>query len=148
LLLNAELAASQGFFRHTTVVVALEGRPYLDPAAKRLSIVDVGFDLDTRNRLIQTAAWVLEPAVIQGITDAAVIDLGAREAELLESAQKEIDSAKAELPSGVSAEVNFDGLRLADVRVTPEKLFLVVQAKGVLRAQFDDIPLGLNVVGR
>lgn len=127
--LIVEARFSTGWFgAHGTLF--LEGTPRLSADRNMLEVAGLAYDLRTQQVLLDGAAELAQPAVLDAIAKELRIDLKT----LSESALEQIRARASNLTiAGVDVKIDTIGVGLEDVQVGDGKLAIIVAATGSVR---------------
>ncbi|MCX6230825.1 MAG: DUF4403 family protein [Bacteroidetes bacterium] len=111
------------------------GKPVYDSANATVRIVDIDFELQTRNALIKTANWLLHNKLIRMIEPSLVFPIGDKLAESKRLIQQKLSNnyiTKNVLLNGQILDLYIDNIFL-----TPESIKVAVNFKGNLNLSFE-----------
>jgi|GEM_PF-480154 len=118
-------------------MVWLEGRPVIDYDEQTLAFADLGYTVETRDRLTSATSWLMQDVIVKTIERELRIDLDDYQDRLGEEVRKALESPA--LPDGLGLTLNEPHIRLSDVYTTTRAapgterapgLVLVVEASG------------------
>ncbi len=115
----------------------LTGKPYFDQATQSVGLLNLDYDLDTRNKLIKTASWLAKGKFVRTMQDALKIPLGDRIEEVKELIQHKI--THRQVAKGIVLNGQLDELSPTEVYITPQSIVAVVLAKGKLNVKIDGL---------
>jgi hypothetical protein len=134
---TADVVLHQGrLFDRVAARVHLSGRPEVDAAAGRLSVTGLRYTVGSRNALVQSGAWALQPLVVRAIERRAVFDLPGGRPALVAAANAQIALMIAQMP-GVTAQLKLDDLGASDLAVENGWLTLFGSASGTAALRID-----------
>lgn len=125
-----EVTGKSNWWEKTTATVNVLGRPHLDADRNELSVVELEFDARSKDILVNSAAWLLKPIILEKLSEALYVDLSEVEREVVKKASKELESLNDKIPSEVALQANIEAFKLTDLRLTPDVMYLVVGATG------------------
>ena len=109
-------------------IIYLRGIPHYDPKTRNLSLIDLDYDLDTRNVIFKTAGWLLQSKFSKMLEKQFVFPVGDQIEEARQNIQKTLQNnvlAKGVILNGTISEITPDRVYL-----TPENIYAVVFATG------------------
>jgi hypothetical protein len=131
LIIKADLAGSlEG-------TIYLKGKPYFDPESQTLSLLNLDYDLDTKNKLIKTASWLAKGKFIKSMQEAFRIPLGNHIEQAKELIQANL--ANKQLAKGVVLNGQIEELTPADVYITPTSIIATVLATGKVNVNIEGL---------
>lgn len=106
----------------------LLGKPRYDEAAQQLQVVDVDFDLDTQNKLIDGAEALMHGVFRQQLQAALVFDL----AEEMGRMRKQVDDGlqRVKLAEGLRLDAELDTLAVSGIHIGREAVAIFSTATG------------------
>ncbi|MES2731947.1 MAG: DUF4403 family protein [Bacteroidota bacterium] len=117
--------------------VYLKGKPYYDPATQTLSLQNLDYDLDTKNKLFKTANWLMQGKFTRMMQESFRLPVSAQ-----------IDEARKIIQTGltnnhVAKGITLNG-QLADIKpdkvyITPNSIVAVVLATGRVDVKIDGL---------
>ncbi len=108
--------------------IYLRGKPYYDPATQTVSLQNLDYDLDTKNKLLKTANWFLRGTFLRRMSEAFKIPVGNKLAEARKNLQEKLNNNQ--IVKGIYLNGQVDELVPSSVVITPHSIFAVVLAKG------------------
>ena len=117
--------------------VYLKGKPYFDAATQSVALHNLDYDIDTRNKLIQTANWLAKGKFVKTLQEKLRIPLGDRIAETKELIQSKLTDKQ--IAKGVILNANLDELSPTEVYITPQTIVALVRAKGKAEVKIDGL---------
>lgn len=115
--------------------VYLKGMPVFDSTSKELRLVQIEYDLDTRNKLQKTASWLLHGTIERKIEQYFHYPLKERIKQSEELIRQSLQNNR------IAPHIVLNGtlLHLApkDIVLTPSGIRTIVNAKGLLQMQID-----------
>jgi hypothetical protein len=117
--------------------IFLTGKPYFDPETQSVGLLNLDYDLDTKNKLIKTASWLAKGKFVRTMQEALKIPLGDKIEEVKKMIQSKI--THKQVAKGVVINGQLDELTPADVYITPESIVAVVLAKGKVDVKIDGL---------
>jgi hypothetical protein len=115
----------------------LTGKPYYDPLTQSVALLNLDYDLDTRNKLIKTANWLAKGKFVRTMQEKLRIPLGDRIEEAKATIQSHITGKQ--IAKGIVVNAVLQELSPADVYITPESIVAVVRAKGKAEVKIDEL---------
>jgi len=122
LVIKANLAGS------LTGNIYLKGIPYYDPATQMLSLKGLDYDLDTKNKMIRTANWLLQGKFSKMMENALVFPVGEQINTTKQMVQQLIKNYK--VTDGIQLKGELTEVAPDKVYLTPKHLYSVVFAQG------------------
>ncbi len=122
------LIVKAGLVGSVNGTVYLRGKPYYDPATQTVSLQNLEYDLDTRNKLLKTANWLLKGTFLRRLAEAFKVPVGPQLAEAKENLQEKLNNNQ--IVKGIYLNGQIDELVPSSVVITPDAIFAVVLAKG------------------
>jgi hypothetical protein len=122
------LIVKAGLIGSVNGTVYLRGKPYYDPSTQTVSLQNLEYDLDTRNKLLQTANWLLKGTFLRRLTEAFKVPVGPQLAEAKKNLQEKLNNNQ--IVKGIYLNGQIDELVPSSVVITPDAIFAVVLAKG------------------
>jgi hypothetical protein len=113
----------------------LTGRPQFDPQTKMFSVVDVDFDIQTRDLLVKTADWFLHGTIRSTIQEKLNVNMEQKLKETQELLQKSI--SRIQLLEHVFLKGSISSLKISDVVVQKEKISIQVYSEGETGIEFE-----------
>ncbi|MDY7008415.1 MAG: DUF4403 family protein [Cyanobacteriota bacterium] len=133
ILVKVDFKADQGnLFQGTKGVLFLWGKIFYDKASNNLKVVELDYDVDTKNTLISTADWLLKPVLLQQIEERLSFPLDQELNRAKDEANEYIQKIK--LPSEIDANIEVKTIEVEKVIVTNNDIFLVLLADGNMSA--------------
>ncbi len=120
-------------WRRTKATVFLRGEPYIDDAGHELRLRGLAYTLDTRDRLLQAADWLLSPDLIAELQRRAVLPLEPLEAQGREAAG-ELARSLATRSDGL-AQIEVERVRVEALSLHPGYIAVRLLASGQVQAQ-------------
>ncbi|MGD1714505.1 DUF4403 family protein [Dapis sp. BLCC M172] len=113
-------------------VLYLWGKIFYETASNNLKVVELDYDVDTKNTLTSTADFLLKPVVLKQIEERLSFPLDKQ----LKLAQDEANEyiQKINLPSEIDANIEVKTIEVEKVVVTNNDIFLVLLADGNMSA--------------
>jgi hypothetical protein len=108
--------------------IYLKGKPYYDPATQTLTLQHLDYDLDTKDKLVKTANWLMQGKFTRVMQEAFRIPLGTQIAEARKVIQAGLTNNH--VAKGITLNGQLDDLRPEHVYLTPHSIVAVVLAKG------------------
>lgn len=115
-------------------VFYLNCRPVFNPQTNVFSVEDVDFDMQTKSLLLRSADWFLHGTIRNQIQEKLNMDLTQRLTQVREMAGKAI--ARLKLSDNAFLTGNVTTIKLSDVMVQKEKIFIQVNAEGETAVTF------------
>lgn len=109
-------------------VLSLTCRPVFNPQTGLFSVDEVDFDLQTKNLLHSTAAWLLHGTIRSAISERLNLDLSKRLLQAREMAAKAL--SRVRLAEGLYLTGSVKELRLHDVLVQQDRLLVQIYTEG------------------
>ncbi len=103
-------------------------KPYYDPQTQLLTLHKLDFDLDTKNKLVKTANWLLHGTLVRKMQEAFKIPVGKQLEEAKITIQNQLNNKQ--VAKGIYLNGQLDELTPAGVMITPESIVAIVLAKG------------------
>ncbi|NEP78757.1 MAG: DUF4403 family protein [Okeania sp. SIO3B3] len=133
ILVKVDFKADQGnLFQGAKGVLFLWGKIFYDKASNNLKVVELDYDIDTKNTLISTADWLLKPVLLQQIEERLSFPLDQELNRAKDEANEYIQKIK--LPSEIDANIEVKTIEVEKVVVTNNDIFLVLLADGNMSA--------------
>jgi len=104
------------------------GEPHFDEDARVLSMKNLELDVETRDGLTKTAAWLLRPALIRFLSEKLEWELGAKIDELMEEARDMF--ASRNLRDEFELKGTLDIARFSGLRVTSQGIEIALNLEG------------------
>ncbi|MCL2923235.1 MAG: DUF4403 family protein [Trichodesmium sp. MAG_R04] len=125
-------ADKSNFFKGAKGVLYLWGKIFYDQGSNNLKIVELDYDIDTKNTLISTADLLLKPVLLQQIEERLSFPLD----QQLNRAKDEVNGyiQKIKLPSEIDANIKVKTIEVEKVIVTNNNIYLVLIANGNMSA--------------
>ena len=129
----------------------VKGRPVINYEDQTLGFTEVALTVETRDKLVGAASWLLEGLLVKGIEAQLRVDLNDYKAELDEEVQKGLATAK--LPEGIDVSLQNLVVKLTDIytvtRHAPDGapdpgIVLVIQANGDMSTRINRLELKAN----
>jgi len=108
--------------------IYLKGKPHYDPATHTLTLQHLDYDLDTKDKLVKTANWLMQGKFTRMMQEAFRIPLGTQIAEARKVIQAGLTNNH--VAKGIILNGKLDDLRPEQVYLTPHSIVAVVLAKG------------------
>jgi len=131
ILVTIDFKANKGgFAERVKGKLYLLGRIHYDKVSSNLSVVELDYDLNTKETVLSAADWLLKPMLLEGI-----------EKQLSFPVSKELDSAKNEankiigelkMPPEFAADIEIDSIKLDKVALTRNAFHFVLLADGTI----------------
>jgi hypothetical protein len=115
----------------------LTGKPYYDHLTQSVALLNLDYDLDTRNKLIKTANWLAKGKFVKTMQEKLRIPLGDRIEEAKETIQSRITGKQ--IAKGIVVNAVLQELSPAEVYITPESIVAIVRAKGKAEVKIDGL---------
>ncbi|NES70689.1 MAG: DUF4403 family protein, partial [Okeania sp. SIO2D1] len=113
-------------------VLYLWGKIFYDQASNNLKVVELDYDIDTKNTLISTADFLLQPVLLQQIEERLSFPLNQELNRAKDEANEYIQKIK--LPSEIDANIEVKTIEVEKVVVINNDIFLVLVADGNMSA--------------
>ena len=125
-------ADKSNFFQGAKGVLYLWGKIFYDQGSNNLKIVELDYDLDTKNALISRADLLLKPVLLQQIAERLSFPLDQQLNRAKDEANEYIQKIK--LPSEIDANIKVKTIQVEKVVVTNNNIYLVLIANGNMSA--------------
>ena len=125
-------ADKSNLFQGAKGVLYLWGKIFYDQGSNNLKIVELDYDIDTKNTLISRADLLLKPVLLQQIEERLSFPLD----QQLNRAKDEVNGyiQKIKLPSEIDANIKVKTIEVEKVVVTNNNIYLVLIANGNMSA--------------
>lgn len=110
--------------------VYMIGEPVYNPSKNRVELSDLDFELDTRNFLMRSAAWLFKGTLKNKIKENLDFYLDANLEEIRKTIQTELDNFV--IAPGVKLIGNLSNIGLRNAYITPEGIRVTAQLKGTV----------------
>lgn len=118
-------------------VIYLKGKPFFDPATQTVSLQNLDYDLDTRNKLVKTANWLAKGKFVQKMQEAFQIPLEKQISQVKEVIQANL--AGRQIAKGIILNGRLDQLAPSEVYITPTSIVATATAKGKVQVTFEGL---------
>ena len=115
--------------------IYLTGIPYYDKETQTVKIKNIDYDIETKNKLLKTADWLMHGTFIKMIEPAMSMPIGNNLEESRKMIQKQLTNnhnTKNNLLNGT-----LSNLSIEDIFLTPESIKVLVSIKGNLAIDFE-----------
>jgi len=121
-----------GFAERVKGKLYLLGRIHYDKASSTLSVIELDYDLNTKERVLSTAGWLLKPMLLEEIEKRLSFPVS----EKLERAKNEANKTASALkmPEGFDADIEIHSIELDRVALTNNAFNFVLLADGTISA--------------
>jgi hypothetical protein len=123
-------ASAPKLSRNLTGTVYLAGKLHYDPATSVIKIEDLNWDAQTKNALVQNAAWLLHDSVLNAVREKANFDAAPVIASAKDQANTILKEKLSELKGPVSVNVNLNSVKLEQIKVENNQAFAFFSATG------------------
>lgn len=117
--------------------IYLKGKPYYDATTQSLSLANLDYDLDTKNKVVKTASWLGQGRFIKLMQDAFKVPLKNQLDEAKKTIQANLTNNK--VAKGVLLNGTLVDLAPEHVYITPTSIVAVVLAKGKLDVKIEGL---------
>jgi hypothetical protein len=111
------------------------GEPYFDEETRVLSIKNFALDEGTRSGLVETAAWLLRPVLVNVLNEKLVWELGAKIDKLIDEAREII--ASREINDEFELEGTLKSAKFNELRVTGQGIEIGLNLEGALTLTYN-----------
>lgn len=125
---GSDLVIQAGIKGSVNGVIYIKGKPAFNPTLQTLYMEDLDFDLQTKNKLIKTASWIMHGKLLDSFNEALTIPVGEQIKWAIQTFEQNLDNL--EISPGVYLDGNLDELKPSGVFITPESIIATVTAKG------------------
>lgn len=123
-----DLVIQAGIKGSVNGVIYLKGKPAFNPSLQTLYMEDLDFDLQTKNKLIKTASWVMHGKLLESFSEALTLPLGEQIKWATATIEQNLNNL--EISPGVYLKGSLDELKPSGVFITRESIIATVTAKG------------------
>jgi len=123
-------------FRPISGQLVISANPEWQKSNHILEFTELDYSLDTKNTLVNVAAYLAKPKLLESIQADTVIDLSSERLHLIDQARSAIKSL--ELGQGLISTSKIHDISIESVKTVPNHLVLVVSAAGVLEIDVND----------
>ncbi len=109
-------------------VIYLSGQPYYNEEDQTLSIGNLDYDLNTKNRLAKTASWFAKSRFLKQMEDAFKLPLGKEIEEAKNMIRNNFDHQK--IGEGIFLDGKLRDFSPSEVYITPQSIVAVILATG------------------
>ncbi len=139
LMLDVNGKTKAGLFTKKIVgKVYLRGTPYYDTASASIRLRDVDYDLETKDRLLNTASWLAKNKFIDMIQEQVNIPVKGELENARRMLQATLDT-QGRVHESVLLRGNITSVTPDNIYLTPQGIKAVVNAKGTLTATVDNL---------
>lgn len=124
----------EGSFNGT---IYMRGQPVFDPVTSTISIENVDYDLDTKNKLFKGANWLFRSTILKKMKPYLTFPLEDNLKDAKAMVEKELDGY--EPMKGIVLNGKLSDLTIEEVQVTPEGIRVVVLTKGKIQMTIDGL---------
>lgn len=125
-------AKKGGFAERVKGKLYLLGRIHYDKASSTLSVVELDYDLNTKETLLSAADWLLKPTVLEEFEKRLSFPLSERLGRAKDEANRMISQFK--LPPEFDAHIEIQSIELEKVALTHNAFHFVLLADGTISA--------------
>ena len=125
---NEQLVIKANLTGSLTGFIYLKGIPFYDPVTQMLSLKGLDYDLDTKNKMIRTANWLLQGKFSKMMENALVFPVGEQINTTKRMVQQLIKNYK--VADGIQLKGELTEISPDKVYLTPKHLYSVVFAQG------------------
>jgi hypothetical protein len=117
--------------------VYLKGKPYYDPTTQTLSLQNLDYDLDTKNKLFKTANWLMQGKFTRMMQESFRLPVSAQ----IEEARKMIQAGLTNnhVAKGITLNGQLADIKPDQVYITPNSIVAVVLATGRVDVKIDGL---------
>ncbi|MFZ4400361.1 MAG: DUF4403 family protein [Bacteroidales bacterium] len=116
-------------------IIYFTGKPVYDSANSTVRIVDIDFELETKNTLIKTANWLLHNRFIKMIEPSLIFPIGDRLSQSKVLIQKQLTNNY--INKNILLNGQLKDLYIENIYLTPESIKVAVNFKGNLNLSFE-----------
>ncbi len=117
--------------------IYMRGQPVFDPVTSTVSIENVDYDLDTKNKLFKGANWIFHSTILKKMKPYLTFPLEDNLKDARAMVEKELK--EYELMKGVVMNGKLSELMIEAVEVTPEGIRVIVLTKGKVKMKIDGL---------
>lgn len=117
--------------------VYLLGKPVYDAEEAVVRLENLDFDLETKNLIQKTAAWLFNAKITKQMQPYLVFPLEESIADMRSQVQEQLTNTKFE--NGISLKGNLNKMDIEEIFLTPEAIKVVVGSSGNLKVNFDGL---------
>ncbi|HBX51518.1 MAG TPA: hypothetical protein DEH02_10680 [Bacteroidales bacterium] len=117
--------------------VYLKGKPFYDKENNIISIKELSFDLDTKNKLIKAANWLLHGGFVKMIENRMKIPLSEKIGEIKKLAQENLSENRS--VKGLVLKSDLKNIEIDQLYITSDELRAVVFIEGKLAFIVEDL---------
>jgi hypothetical protein len=118
-------------------IIYMRGQPVFDPLTSTISIENVDYDLDTKNKLFKGANWLFRSTILKKMKPYLTFPLEDNLKDAKAMVEKELDGYKP--MKGIVLNGKLSDLTIEDVQVTPDGIRVVVLTKGKIKMTIDGL---------
>ncbi len=134
---GANLVIKAGLKGSVNGIIYLKGKPHYDPATQSLTLQNLDYDLDTKNRLIKTANWLAQGRFTRMMQEAFRIPLQNQIEEARQLIQSNLNNNR--VAKGIVINGTLEELIPENVYMTPNSIVAIVTAKGKVAVKIDGL---------
>jgi hypothetical protein len=122
-------------------IVYFKGKPVYDETSQTLRVANMRYELQSQSLLLNTAKWLFSNKIESELKKRTQFPL----AQILESARTTIQNGlNKEWATGIAGQGKVGDLRLEEIAVLPEHLYLKCHCDGKLVIQFSNFDLKIK----
>lgn len=126
---NQKLSFKVHFSGKRSGVMYFAGTPTFDKEKQIISFPDMDFDIDSKNKLLKSAAWLFDDLITSKIRESAVYDLSKDLTTNKKTIEKELNR---ELDKGIYMETKLKSIRIDQIIPLKDELWIVTNLEGEL----------------
>jgi len=134
---NEKLVIKAGLKGSLNGFIYLTGTPYYDPEKQEISMKNLDFDLDSKNFIYNSAAWLLKGKFANMIEKQMVFQIGDQIGEAYKTLSASL--INNELAKGIILNGELNIIKPDKVYLTPEHICAVVFAKGRIKLNIREL---------
>ena len=115
-------------------IIYFTGKPVFDSATSSLKVIDLDFDLETKNALLKTASWLLHNKLKKMIEQNLIFPIGDKLEDSKKLINKEI--THNQLTKNILLNGNLNNLAIENIFLTPESIKIATIFRGSLKFTF------------
>lgn len=114
--------------------IYLSGKPYYDSITSSIKLIEIDFELETKNALIKTANWLLHKKFTKMIENNMIFPVGNKIEESINLINKEIHSYNINKNLVLNGKIS--EIKVQNVFLTPESVKIALIFKGGLKTSY------------
>ncbi len=110
--------------------IFLTGKPFFNPVTSSIEMKDVDFELESKNFLMKSAAWLFHRGIAKKMQNAIKIPVGDKMKEMQNLVQEKLKNYQ--FTNNIVMKGNLDHVSIDDIHLTPGSIRVVINSIGKL----------------